>query len=145
MWLIRAMRLFGGPIVHRINHGARIHHDKRRRPPVECVCALWLILLMLDRLVLLDRPFSVSAGSDRHAASVAPVTNELSSLASKSMARATSSGAAGGAGAVGALIALQALFVEPTTVFSIQYSADMLFMVLPGASAARMTANRPLG
>ena len=40
--------------------------------------------------------------------------------------------AAGGAGAVGALIALQTLYVEPTTVFSIQYSVDMLFMVLIG-------------
>jgi hypothetical protein len=40
--------------------------------------------------------------------------------------------AAGGAGAVGALIALQTLYVEPTTVFSIQYKADMLFMVLIG-------------
>src|SRR5437762_7291157 len=40
--------------------------------------------------------------------------------------------AAGGAGAVGALIVLQTLYVEPTTVFSIQYSVDMLFMVLIG-------------
>ena len=40
--------------------------------------------------------------------------------------------AAGGAGAVGALIALQTLYIEPTTVFSIQYSVDMLFMVLIG-------------
>ena len=40
--------------------------------------------------------------------------------------------AAGGAGAVGALIALQTLYVEPTTVFSIQNSVDMLFMVLIG-------------
>jgi ABC-type branched-subunit amino acid transport system permease subunit len=31
-----------------------------------------------------------------------------------------------------ALIALQTLYVEPTTVFSIQYSVDMLFMVLIG-------------
>lgn len=40
--------------------------------------------------------------------------------------------AAGGAGAVGALIALRTLYVEPTTVFSIQYSVDMLLMVLVG-------------
>jgi branched-chain amino acid transport system permease protein len=40
--------------------------------------------------------------------------------------------AALGAGAVGALIALQTLFIEPTSVFSIQYSVDMLFMVLIG-------------
>jgi branched-chain amino acid transport system permease protein len=40
--------------------------------------------------------------------------------------------AAGGAGAVGAVIALQALYVEPTSVFSIQYSVYMLFMVLVG-------------
>jgi branched-chain amino acid transport system permease protein len=40
--------------------------------------------------------------------------------------------AAGGAGAVGALIALQTLYVEPTSVFSIQYSVYMLFMVLIG-------------
>ena len=40
--------------------------------------------------------------------------------------------AAGGAGAVGALIALQTLYVEPTSAFSIQYSVDMLFMVLIG-------------
>jgi len=33
---------------------------------------------------------------------------------------------------VGALIALQTLYVEPTSVFSIQYSVDMLFMVLIG-------------
>ena len=33
---------------------------------------------------------------------------------------------------MGALIALQTLCVEPTTVFSIQYSVDMLFMVLIG-------------
>ncbi len=40
--------------------------------------------------------------------------------------------AALGAGAVGALIALQTLFIEPTSVFSIQYSVEMLFMVLVG-------------
>jgi branched-chain amino acid transport system permease protein len=40
--------------------------------------------------------------------------------------------AAGGAGAVGALIALQTLYVEPTSVFSVQYSVYMLFMVLVG-------------
>jgi branched-chain amino acid transport system permease protein len=43
--------------------------------------------------------------------------------------------AAGGAGAVGALIALQTLYVEPTSAFSIQYSVDMLFMVLIGGMA----------
>ena len=40
--------------------------------------------------------------------------------------------AALGAGAVGALIALQTLFIEPTSVFSVQYSVEMLFMVLVG-------------
>jgi branched-chain amino acid transport system permease protein len=40
--------------------------------------------------------------------------------------------AAGGAGAVGAVIALQTLYVEPTSVFSVQYSVYMLFMVLVG-------------
>ena len=40
--------------------------------------------------------------------------------------------AALGTGAVGALIALQTLFIEPTSVFSIQYSVEMLFMVLVG-------------
>jgi hypothetical protein len=40
--------------------------------------------------------------------------------------------AAGGAGAVGALIAPQTLYVEPTSVFSVQYSVYMLFMVLVG-------------
>jgi branched-chain amino acid transport system permease protein len=40
--------------------------------------------------------------------------------------------ACGGAGAVGALVALQTLYVEPTSVFNIQYSVDMLFMVLVG-------------
>ena len=40
--------------------------------------------------------------------------------------------AGGGAGAVGAVIALQTLYVEPNSVFSIQYSVDMLFMVLIG-------------
>jgi branched-chain amino acid transport system permease protein len=40
--------------------------------------------------------------------------------------------AAGGAGAVGALIAIQTLYVEPTSVFSVQYSVYMLFMVLIG-------------
>src|SRR5690349_13317994 len=40
--------------------------------------------------------------------------------------------AGGGAGAVGALIALQTLYVEPTSVFNIQYSVYMLFMVLVG-------------
>ena len=40
--------------------------------------------------------------------------------------------AAAGAGAVGALIGLQNLYLESTTVFSIQYSVDMLFMVLVG-------------
>ncbi len=40
--------------------------------------------------------------------------------------------AAGGAGAVGALIALQTLYVEPTSIFNIQYSVYMLFMVLIG-------------
>ena len=40
--------------------------------------------------------------------------------------------AAGGAGAVGALIAMQTLYVEPTSVFNVQYSVYMLFMVLVG-------------
>jgi branched-chain amino acid transport system permease protein len=40
--------------------------------------------------------------------------------------------AAGGTGAVGALVALQTLYVEPTSVFSVQYSVYMLFMVLVG-------------
>jgi branched-chain amino acid transport system permease protein len=40
--------------------------------------------------------------------------------------------AAGGAGAVGAVIALQSLFIEPTSVFNVQYSVYMLFMVLVG-------------
>jgi branched-chain amino acid transport system permease protein len=40
--------------------------------------------------------------------------------------------AAGGAGAVGALIAMQTLYVEPTSVFNVQYSVYMLFMVLIG-------------
>jgi branched-chain amino acid transport system permease protein len=40
--------------------------------------------------------------------------------------------AAGGAGAVGAVIALQTLYVEPTSVFNVQYSVYMLFMVLVG-------------
>jgi len=40
--------------------------------------------------------------------------------------------AAGGTGAVGALVALQTLYVEPTSVFSIQYGVYMLFMVLVG-------------
>jgi branched-chain amino acid transport system permease protein len=40
--------------------------------------------------------------------------------------------AALGAGAVGALIALQTQFIEPTSVFSVQYSVEMLFMVLVG-------------
>src|ERR1700757_2490214 len=35
-------------------------------------------------------------------------------------------------GRVGALIALQTLYVEPNAVFSLQYSVDMLFMVLIG-------------
>ncbi len=54
--------------------------------------------------------------------------------------------AAGGAGAVGAVIALQTLYVEPTSVFSIQYSVYMLLMVLIGASArsrARRSARSP--
>ena len=40
--------------------------------------------------------------------------------------------AAGGTGAVGALVALQTLYVEPTSVFSVQYNVYMLFMVLVG-------------
>jgi branched-chain amino acid transport system permease protein len=40
--------------------------------------------------------------------------------------------AAAGAGAVGAVIALQTLYVEPTSVFNVQYSVYMLFMVLIG-------------
>jgi branched-chain amino acid transport system permease protein len=39
---------------------------------------------------------------------------------------------AGGTGAVGALVALQTLYVEPTSVFDVQYSVYMLFMVLVG-------------
>src|SRR5512142_1332529 len=42
--------------------------------------------------------------------------------------------AGGGAGAVGALIALQTLYVEPTSVFNIQYSVYMLFMVRVGGT-----------
>jgi branched-chain amino acid transport system permease protein len=40
--------------------------------------------------------------------------------------------AALGAGAVGALVALQTQYIEPTSVFSVQYSVEMLFMVLVG-------------
>jgi branched-chain amino acid transport system permease protein len=40
--------------------------------------------------------------------------------------------AALGAGAAGALIALQSLFIEPTSIFSVQYSVEMLFMVMVG-------------
>ena len=32
-WLIRVMRLIGGTPVHRIDHVAPIHHDKRSNPP----------------------------------------------------------------------------------------------------------------
>lgn len=42
--------------------------------------------------------------------------------------------AAVGGGAAGALIALQTLYVEPGTIFSIQYSVYMLFMVLIGGT-----------
>lgn len=40
--------------------------------------------------------------------------------------------AGAGAGAVGALVALQTLFIEPNSVFSIQYTVEMLFMVMVG-------------
>ena len=46
---------------------------------------------------------------------------------------------------MGALIALQTLYVEPTSAFSIQYSVDMLFMVLVASRGLWGLASERLG
>ena len=48
-WLIRVMRLIGGTPVHRINHVAPIHHDKRSNPPSDPPGKGLAIAVMLGR------------------------------------------------------------------------------------------------
>ena len=43
--------------------------------------------------------------------------------------------AAVGFGAVGGMLIISTLYIDPATVFSVNYSADMLFMVVIGGSA----------
>jgi branched-chain amino acid transport system permease protein len=71
-------------------------------------------------------------GLDARAVSSDPVAAASSGVRVGRIRRLAYVTAAGGAGAVGALIALQTLYVEPTSVFNIQYSVYMLFMVLVG-------------
>jgi branched-chain amino acid transport system permease protein len=71
-------------------------------------------------------------GIDARAASSDPVAAASSGVRVGRIRLLAYVTAAAGAGAVGALIALQTLYVEPSSVFSIQYSVYMLFMVLIG-------------
>jgi branched-chain amino acid transport system permease protein len=71
-------------------------------------------------------------GLDARAVSSDPVAAASSGVRVGRIRRLAYLAAAGGAGAVGGLIALQTLYVEPTSVFNIQYSVYMLFMVLIG-------------
>jgi branched-chain amino acid transport system permease protein len=71
-------------------------------------------------------------GIDARAASSDPVAAAASGVRVGRIRLLAYVTAAAGAGAVGALIALQTLYVEPSSVFSIQYSVYMLFMVLIG-------------
>jgi branched-chain amino acid transport system permease protein len=71
-------------------------------------------------------------GLDARAVSSDPVAAASSGVRVRRIRLLAYLAAAGGAGAVGALIALQTLYVEPTSVFNIQYSVYMLFMVLIG-------------
>lgn len=43
--------------------------------------------------------------------------------------------AAAGAGAIGSVLIISALYIDPSSVFSVNYSADMLFMVVIGGIA----------
>lgn len=83
----------------------------------------------LVRLYLLVRQ---TFGLDARAVGSDPVAAASAGVRVGRIRRPADLLAAGGAGAVGALIALQTLYVEPTSVFSIQYSVYMLFMVLIG-------------
>ncbi|MBV9451942.1 MAG: branched-chain amino acid ABC transporter permease [Streptosporangiaceae bacterium] len=71
-------------------------------------------------------------GLDARAAGSDPVAAASAGVRVRRIRRLAYLMAAGGAGAVGAVIALQTLYVEPTSVFNIQYSVYMLFMVLIG-------------
>jgi len=73
-----------------------------------------------------------TSGLDARAVAADPVAAASAGVRVGRIRRQAYLVAAGGAGAVGALIALQTLYVEPTSVFSIQYSVYMLFMVLIG-------------
>jgi branched-chain amino acid transport system permease protein len=71
-------------------------------------------------------------GLDARAAGSDPVAAASTGVRVRRIRRLAYLAAAAGAGAVGGLIALQTLYVEPTSVFNIQYSVYMLFMVLIG-------------
>jgi branched-chain amino acid transport system permease protein len=71
-------------------------------------------------------------GLDARAVSSDPVAAASSGVRVRRIRLLAYAIAAGGTGAVGALVALQTLYVEPTSVFSVQYSVYMLFMVLVG-------------
>jgi hypothetical protein len=47
--LIRVMRLIWGIPVHRINHIASIHHDKRIKFPLDLACAGTTVIAVLGR------------------------------------------------------------------------------------------------
>ncbi|HUN36573.1 MAG TPA: branched-chain amino acid ABC transporter permease [Trebonia sp.] len=78
--------------------------------------------------LLVRRPF----GLDTRAASSDPVAAASNGVRVGRIRLLAYVLAAAGTGAVGALVALQTLYVEPTSVFNVQYSVDMLFMVLVG-------------
>ena len=71
-------------------------------------------------------------GLDARAVGSAPVAAASTGVRVGRIRRLAYFVAAAGAGVVGALIGLQNLYLESTTVFSIQYSVDTLFMVLVG-------------
>jgi branched-chain amino acid transport system permease protein len=86
------------------------------------------VLTVAGVYVLVRRTF----GLDARAVSSDPVAAASSGVRVRRIRLLAYVVAGGAAGAVGALVALQTLYVEPTSVFSIQYSVYMLFMVLVG-------------
>jgi branched-chain amino acid transport system permease protein len=88
---------------------------------VTMACLAGVYLLVRTRL-----------GLDTRAVASDPVAAAATGIRVGRTRRLTYLVAALGAGAVGGVLALQTLYVEPSSIFSVQYSVDMLFMVLIG-------------
>jgi len=88
---------------------------------VTVACVLGVYLLVRMRL-----------GLDTRAVASDPVAAASAGVRVGRARRLAYLAAALGTGAVGGVLALQTLYVEPSSVFSVQYSVYMLFMVLIG-------------